>query len=53
MLVDKKNNKVISGNKTSAIAPKDPPKEKPTKPLQVESNGPMLEGLTKPFIVDI
>lgn len=41
MLVDKKNNKVISGNKTSAIAPKDPPKEKPTKPLQVESNGPM------------
>lgn len=41
MLVDKKNNKVLSGNKTSAIAPKDPPKEKPTKPLQVESNGPM------------
>lgn len=41
MLVDKKNNKVISGNKTSAIAPKDPPKEKPTKPLQVESNSPM------------
>ena len=41
MLVDKKNNKVISGNKTSAIAPKDPPKEKPTKPLQVESNSSM------------
>ncbi len=41
MIIDKKNNKVISGNKTSALAPEAPPKEKPVKPIQVESNGPM------------
>lgn len=42
MIVDKKNNKVISGNKTSAVSPPtEIPKEKPEKPLQVESNGPM------------
>lgn len=42
MIVDKKNNKVISGNKTSAVSPPtEMPKEKPEKPLQVESNGPM------------
>lgn len=42
MIVDKKNNKVISGNKTSAVSPPtEKPKEQPAKPLQVESNGPM------------
>lgn len=41
MIIDKKNNKVISGNKTSALAPEAPPQEKPVKPIQVESNGPM------------
>lgn len=41
MIIDKKNNKVISGNKTSALASEAPPKEKPVKPIQVESNGPM------------
>ena len=42
MIVDKKNNKVISGNKTSAVTPPtENPKEQPEKPLQVESNGPM------------
>lgn len=42
MIVDKKNNKVISGNKTSAVLPPtEMPREKPEKPLQVESNGPM------------
>lgn len=42
MIVDKKNNKVISGNKTSAVSPPtEKPKEQPEKPLQVESNGPM------------
>ena len=42
MIVDKKNNKVISGNKTSAVSsPTEKPKEQPEKPLQVESNGPM------------
>ena len=41
MTIDKKNNKVISGNKTSALAPEAPPQEKPVKPIQVESNGPM------------
>ncbi|MBD5306616.1 MAG: hypothetical protein HDS14_03180 [Bacteroides sp.] len=42
MIVDKKNNKVISGNKNSAVAPPtEKPKEQPEKPLQVESNGPM------------
>lgn len=42
MIVDKKNNKVISGNKTSAVSPPtEKPKEQPKKPLQVESNGPM------------
>lgn len=41
MIVDKKNNKVISGNKTSALAPQEQPQEKPKKPIQVESNGPM------------
>lgn len=42
MIIDKKNNKVISGNKTSAVAPPiDKPQEPQEKPLQVESNGPM------------
>ena len=42
MIVDKKNNKVISGNKTSAVSPPtEKPKEQPEKPLQVASNGPM------------
>lgn len=41
MIIDKKNNKVISGNKTSALAPEAPPQEKPVKPIQVESNGPI------------
>ncbi|GAY30656.1 hypothetical protein [Prevotella sp. MGM2] len=41
MIIDKKNNKVISGNKTSALAPEATPQEKPVKPIQVESNGPM------------
>ena len=42
MIVDKKNNKVISGNKTSAVSPPtEKSKEQSEKPLQVESNGPM------------
>lgn len=42
MIVDKKNNQVISGNKTSAVSPPtEKPKELPEKPLQVEPNGPM------------
>lgn len=42
MIIDKKNNKVISGNKTSSVAPPiDNPQEPQEKPLQVESNGPM------------
>lgn len=42
MIIDKKNNKVISGNKTSSVAPPiDKPQEPQEKPLQVESNGPM------------
>lgn len=41
MIIDKKNNKVISGNKTSSLAPLDKPQEKPKKPIQIEPNGPM------------
>lgn len=41
MIVDKKNNKVISANKNSPLASQSPPAEKPEKPLQIASNGPM------------
>ena len=42
MIVDKKNNQVISGNKTSAVSPPtEKSKELPEKPLQVEPNGPI------------
>ncbi len=41
MIVDKKNNKVISGNKSSSAVSPTPPVEKPVKPQQVSNNGPM------------
>lgn len=41
MIIDKKNNKVISGNKISSLASPDKPQEKPKKPIQIEPNGPM------------
>lgn len=42
MIVDKKNNKVISGNNTSIVAkPKIPEQEPVEIPVQVEANGPM------------
>lgn len=42
MIIDKKNNKVISGNKNSVLASQVSSKETTTeKPVQVESNGPM------------
>ena len=41
MIVDKKDNKVISGNKDSALAPGAQPEPKSEKPIQIESNGPM------------
>lgn len=41
MIVDKKDNKVISGNKDSALAPDAQPEPKSEKPIQIESNGPM------------
>ena len=41
MIIDKKNNKVISGNKNSPLAPKEVPKEQTEKPIQVATNGPM------------
>ena len=42
MIVDKKSNKVISGNNTSIIAKPEVPEQEPVEvPVQVESNGPM------------
>lgn len=43
MIVDKKNNKVISGNKDSSLAKPTPtaPAEIVEKPVQVEANGPI------------
>lgn len=42
MIIDKKNNKVISGNKSNSLASVEPPKENPTDtPVQVAPNGPM------------
>ena len=43
MIVDKRNNKVISGNKDSSLAKPTPttPEEVVEKPVQVEANGPM------------
>lgn len=43
MIVDKKNNKVISGNKDSSLAKPDVTPDEPIveKPVQVEANGPM------------
>lgn len=41
MLVDKKDNKVISGNKSSALVTPEIPKTPTNKPIQIESNGPM------------
>lgn len=41
MIVDKKNNKVISGNKASSVVLPTPPPEKPVKPQQIASNGPI------------
>ena len=41
MIVDKKNNKVISGNKVSSVVPATPPVEKPVKPQQISNNGPI------------
>lgn len=42
MIVDKKNNQVVSGNKASSMASDGPVHEsKPSKPIQVASNGPM------------
>lgn len=42
MIVDKKDNKVISGNKSSATATKKPVKQEPVPvPMQVEANGPI------------
>lgn len=41
MIVDKKNNKVISGNKASSVVTVTPPPEKPVKPQQIASNGPI------------
>ena len=40
MIVDKKNNKVISGNKLSSVSPPSAP-EKPVKPQQISNNGPI------------
>ena len=41
MIVDKKNKKVISSNKVSPIAPATPPSQKPVRPQQIASNGPI------------
>lgn len=41
MIVDKKNNKIISGNKASSVVPATSPPEKPVKPQQIASNGPI------------
>lgn len=42
MIIDKKSNKVISGNKDSVLAATQPSVEKPAKsPIQIASNGPM------------
>lgn len=43
MIIDKKNNRILSGNKQSVLAStdKEPEDKVEEKPIQVESNGPM------------
>lgn len=41
MIIDKKNNQIISGNKSSALTPEKQTIEQVDKPEQVASNGPM------------